>query len=132
MNERIEHPRDYEAESRRHRILWIGGAVVAVLAIIVYFVATRDDGEENRAAYCSALSDMVGSDSLEQALKGANKAEVERITELAPRRRRACLGQPVRRRRWTTTRQRRSRRWTRPSCRLCSTRSPKTLPRTAT
>ena len=95
MNERIEHPRDYEAESRRHRILWIGGAVVAVLAIIVYFVATRDDGEENRAAYCSALSDMVGSDSLEQALKGANKAEVERITELSPRRR-ACLGQPVR------------------------------------
>ena len=85
MKERIEHPRDYEAESRRHRILWIGGAVVAVLAIIVYFVATRDDGEENRAAYCSALSDMVGSDSLEQALKGANKAEVERITELAPR-----------------------------------------------
>ena len=55
-----------------------------MLAIIVYFVATRDDGEENRAAYCSALSDMVGSDSLEQALKGASKAEVERITELAP------------------------------------------------
>ena len=35
MNERIEHPRDYEAESRRHRILWNGGAAVLVLAIIV-------------------------------------------------------------------------------------------------
>ena len=48
MNERIDHPRDYEAESRRHRILWMGGCRgLAVLAIIVYFVL-RDDGEENR------------------------------------------------------------------------------------
>jgi hypothetical protein len=83
MSERISHPRDYEAESWRHRILWMGGAAVLVLAIIAYFVL-RDDGEENRDAYRAELSDLVTDVSLDQAVHGASKADIERITSLAP------------------------------------------------
>lgn len=83
MRERIAHPRDYEAESRRHRILWMGAAAVLVLVIIAYFVL-RDDGEENRDAYCAELSDLVSGGSLGPAVKSASNADIERITSLAP------------------------------------------------
>ena len=83
MRERIAHPRDYEAESRRHRILWMGAAAVLVLVIIAYF-ALRDDGEENRDAYCAELSDLVSGGSLGQAVNSASNADIERITSLAP------------------------------------------------
>jgi hypothetical protein len=84
MSERIEHPRDYDAEASRRRWLIVGGAAVLVLAIVAYFLL-RDDGESDRAAYCDQVKRFVGGDSsLGTASSDADKAQFDAIVELAP------------------------------------------------
>jgi hypothetical protein len=83
-DDRVPNPRNYEAEALRHRIIWIAGALIVLAAVVAYFVL-RDDGEQNRQAYCDALSDVMGGGtSLQAAADSASRAEIERVADLAP------------------------------------------------
>jgi hypothetical protein len=84
MSERLEHPRDYAADANRRRWLILGGAGVLVLVIVAYFLL-RDDGEDNRAAYCDKLEQLTADGTrLEAALSNADKTQLDAILELAP------------------------------------------------
>lgn len=84
MDQRIARPRDYVAEDRRRRLLLLSGAAILVLAMVAYFMP-RDDGEDNRAAYCEKLEQLAAQGSrLEVALANADNTEVDAITSLAP------------------------------------------------
>ena len=84
MTSRIPHPRDYEAEAHRRRLLILAGVVVLALVITAYFVL-RDDGEGHRDAYCGNLKalDRPGSGFLETAAQASRK-QILRLVDLAP------------------------------------------------
>jgi hypothetical protein len=84
LTERIPHPRDYEAEAQRRRLMVLGGVVVLALVITAYFVL-RDDGEGHRDAYCIHLKalDQPGIGFLETAAQASRK-QIETLVDLAP------------------------------------------------
>ncbi len=84
MSGRLDHPRNYEAEQHRKRML-LGVALLAVLlAVIAYFVF-RSDGEDSRAEYCGKLKSFNTSLGLEQTLREAKAHQLDAITAVAPR-----------------------------------------------
>lgn len=74
---------------RNRKPLYIGLVVALVLIIggVVAWQLLKDDGENTRAAYCSALSDLTNDGDLMSAVSTADAAslsKIESVHQLAP------------------------------------------------
>jgi hypothetical protein len=78
------------SRSRLPLLLVAAAVVVALVAGLIAWWALKDDGEQNRAAYCSALRSLMagqGLDVLGQAAQGGGTAVpqvIDHIRDLAP------------------------------------------------
>jgi hypothetical protein len=85
-----QHLLPQEIKPGRNRTpLFIAIGVVLVLVIVgsIGYLALRDNGEDNRDAYCSALRDLTDNGDITSAINDADKAtadDIKAVMDLAP------------------------------------------------
>ncbi|MGI8994569.1 MAG: hypothetical protein ACR2FP_09715 [Nocardioidaceae bacterium] len=76
-------PQEVHRGVNRKPLYLVIAAIVAMVVVAgVAFVLLRDDGEDNRAAYCAELRDITNDGDLGSALSGADASMLDRIRKL--------------------------------------------------
>ncbi len=81
-------PQDIKpGRNRKPIFIGIGVALVLIIGGVAAYFVFRDDGEDNREAYCAALRDVTDNGDLTSALDGADSSTVsdlQEVVDLAP------------------------------------------------